>query len=85
MNNSVSLSQIGQVALTVRDMDRSIAFYRDTCGMRFLFRAPNVAFFDCSGIRLMLGQSEKPDEELRGTVIYYRVDDIHQAFERLKS
>lgn len=30
------LGEIGQVA----DVDRAIAFYRDTLGMRFLFRAP---------------------------------------------
>ena len=34
------LSQIGQIAVPVRDVERAIAFYRDVLGMRFLFQAP---------------------------------------------
>jgi methylmalonyl-CoA/ethylmalonyl-CoA epimerase len=78
------LSAIGQIAVTVRDMDRAIAFYRDALGLRFLFRAPNVAFFDCSGIRLMLGLAEPQSAEPTGTVIYFRVPDIDRAFEILQ-
>lgn len=79
-----ALSQLGQVALTVNDLDRAVAFYRDCLGLRFLFRAPNVAFFDCGGVRLMLGQSEQPDARPHGTVLYYRVADLRPAFETLK-
>lgn len=51
-----SLSRIGQIFVKVKDLDRAIAFYRDTLGMTFLLQAPpNMAFFDCGGIRLMLG------------------------------
>ena len=51
-----SLSRIGQIFVNVHDLDRAIAFYRDVLGVRFLFQAPpNMAFFDCDGIRLMLG------------------------------
>jgi methylmalonyl-CoA/ethylmalonyl-CoA epimerase len=82
---TLSLSRIGQIAITVTDMERSVAYYRDVFGMRFLFRAPNVAFFDCDGIRLMLGQSEAPNQKPHGTAIYYRVENIQDAFEGLKS
>ncbi len=80
-----SLTRIGQIAITVSDMERAIAFYRDICGMKFLFKAPNVAFFDCSGIRLMLGLSEKPEQQPSGTVIYYRVEDIEAGFKALQA
>ena len=43
-NSSTALGRIGQIALTVHDMDRAIAFWRDTVGLKFLFQAPNVAF-----------------------------------------
>ena len=54
------LSRIGQIAMTVRDLPRAVAFYRDVLGMRFLFEAPPaMAFFDCGGIRLMLSLPER--------------------------
>ena len=53
-----ALSRIGQIAVTVRDLDRAVAFYRDVLRLPFLFRAPNLAFFDCAGMRLMLGEPE---------------------------
>ena len=40
MSSEFGLSNIGQIAVVVHDLDRAIAFYRDTLGMRFLFRAP---------------------------------------------
>src|SRR4051794_19898484 len=78
------LGQIGQIALTVTDVDRSVAFYRDTLGMRFLFQVPNLAFFDCGGVRLMLGPAEKSGESF-SSVIYFKVDSIQAAFETLSA
>jgi methylmalonyl-CoA/ethylmalonyl-CoA epimerase len=79
------LGRIGQIAVTITDLNRAVEFYRDTLGMRLLFQAPpNLAFFDCGGIRLMLAPAEKPGENL-SSVIYYKVDDIQQAFESLSS
>ncbi len=79
------LSHIGQIAITVRDVGQSIAFYRDVLGMKLLFEASNMGFFDCNGIRLMLGASEKPFEERPNSIIYFRVEDIHEAFRLLSS
>ena len=71
------LRRVGQIAIVVRDLDRAVAFYRDTLGLPFLFQAPpGLAFFDCGGVRLMLTLPEGP-EEARGTsILYYVVDDI---------
>lgn len=79
----VHLSEIGQIALTVRDLARAKDFYQSTLGMQFLFDAGNMAFFQCGSIRLMLGISEEhaPDA---GTVLYYRVEDIHRVHAALK-
>lgn len=79
---SFGLAEIGQVALTVTDVDRAITFYRDTLGMRFLFRTPTLAFFDCAGIRLMLGLPEPNGESFHG-IIYFKVADIQKAVETL--
>ena len=81
---SFGLGQIGQIALTVSDIGRAVTFYRDSLGMRFLFQVPNLAFFDCDGIRLMLSLPEKAAEG-SSSVIYYKVADIQQAFQTLAS
>jgi methylmalonyl-CoA/ethylmalonyl-CoA epimerase len=77
------LDQIGQIAVPVTDIERSIRFYRDNLGMRFLFQAPpGLAFFDLSGIRLMLDGPAKAQAG-NSSVIYYKVDDLQSAFETL--
>ena len=78
------LSQIGQIAIPVTDVERAIKFYRDTLGMRFLFQAPpGLAFFDLSGIRLMLDAPAKAQAG-NGSVIYYKVSDLKAAATTLR-
>ena len=78
------LSQIGQIAVPVSDIERAIAFYRDTLGMRFLFQAPpGLGFFDCDGVRLMLDAPAKAQAENYSSVIYYKVPDLQAAFATL--
>jgi methylmalonyl-CoA/ethylmalonyl-CoA epimerase len=79
------LAVVGQIAIPVTDIDRAIGFYRDTLGMQFLFQAPpGLGFFDCSGVRLLL---DSPAKELAGksSTIYFKVADIHEAFEIMSS
>src|SRR5437879_9033992 len=83
-DTSFGLARIGQIAVTVGNLERAVTFYRDTLGMRLLFQVPNMAFFDCGGIRLMLGPAEKPGEAF-SSVIYYQVDEIQHAIEILSS
>src|ERR1700730_5580280 len=83
-DTSFGLGRIGQIALTVSDIGRSVAFYRDSLGMRFLFQVPSLAFFDCDGIRLMLSLPEKAAAG-SSSVIYYKVADIQQASKTLIS
>jgi predicted enzyme related to lactoylglutathione lyase len=81
-----SLSRIGQIFVNVHDLDRAIAFYREVLGMKFLFQAPpNMAFFDCDGIRLMLGVADRPELNHPASIIYYKVDDIERVYEVFKA
>lgn len=78
------LQGIGQIALTVQDLDRATAFYRDTLGLKYLFTAPpGMAFFDCGGVRLMLARPEGPETDHAASIIYYRVGDIQATHARL--
>lgn len=81
-NRLVKLFRIGQIAINVRDVQRSIKFYRDTLGMEFLFEVPQMGFFNCDGIRLMLSESDAPDAK-SAPVIYYGVDHIHPIYDTL--
>jgi len=81
--NDFQLSEIGQIALPVADLDRAVAFYKAKLGMSHLFSVPSMAFFDCGGIRLMLGLPEQGEANSSGSVIYFKVADIHTAYQIL--
>jgi predicted enzyme related to lactoylglutathione lyase len=81
---SLSLSQIGQIAVNAHDLERAIGFYRDNLGMKHLFTVPpTMAFFDCSGIRLMLSLPDKPEFDHPSSIIYFNVTDIQQTAQTL--
>jgi len=71
---------IGQLHVTVTDMARSVAFYRDVLGLPLLFEVPGqpMAFFDCRGVRLYLGEAESPEFASR-PLIYFRADSAREA------
>jgi len=75
---------VAQIALTVRDVPRATAFYRDTLGLTHLFDAPNMSFFDIGGVRLMLSApSGAAAPGGRGTLVYLKVGDAKDAHAKL--
>jgi methylmalonyl-CoA/ethylmalonyl-CoA epimerase len=81
----MKLARIEQVAIPVRDLARATAFYRDTLGMTLLFEVPpQLAFFDCDGVRLALSTSSDPMYDPPGSIVYYRVPDIDAAHAELE-
>jgi catechol 2,3-dioxygenase-like lactoylglutathione lyase family enzyme len=80
------LGAIGQIHVSVTDMDRSIEFYRDVLGIPFLFRVPEqpMAFFDCGDVRLYLGVPESP-EFRSNPLVYFRVEDADEAYRVLRA
>jgi predicted enzyme related to lactoylglutathione lyase len=76
----LSLSEIGQIALHVDDLDRATNFYRDTLGMQHLFSVPGqFSFFQCGTIRLLLGRPEESEDRSKNALIYFKVADIKAA------
>jgi predicted enzyme related to lactoylglutathione lyase len=74
-----ALQRIHQVSIRISDIDRAVRFYRDTLGLKLLFQAPpQLAFFECGGVRLMLSPAE-PEFDHQGSVLYFAVDDIKTA------
>jgi len=71
MGDPALLGPIGQIALTVQDVERAVTFYRDALGLKHLFSAPpGLAFFEAGG-------------STHSSVLYFRVADIHAAAETL--
>ena len=79
------ITSIGQIAINVKDPARATAFYRDVMGLKFLFNAGTLNFFDCGGIRLMLSLPEKPEFDHPGSILYFKVGDLRATHERMKS
>ena len=80
------LREIGQIAVTVKNLPKAIDFYRNTLGLPFLFEAPpSLASFDCGAIRLMLTTAEKPEFDHPASVIYYKVTNIQESVAVLKA
>lgn len=80
---AVHLDGIGQIALTVADLAEAKRFYGETLGMKFLFDAGKMAFYQCGDTRLMIGLSETPVTPV-GTILYFKVDELEAVCAALK-
>jgi methylmalonyl-CoA/ethylmalonyl-CoA epimerase len=74
------LSDIGQITITVGDMAKATAFYRDVLGLKFLFAAGSaMAFFAAGSVRLMLSTPQGAGEAGKNSILYFKVADIAAA------
>jgi catechol 2,3-dioxygenase-like lactoylglutathione lyase family enzyme len=84
--SEVALNEVGQIALTITDLDKAVAFYRDILGLKHLFSAPpGLAFFAAGNLRLMLSRPEKQDSEKFSSALYFKVAEIEKQHEVLVS
>jgi methylmalonyl-CoA/ethylmalonyl-CoA epimerase len=77
------ITAIGQISIIVQDVERATAFYRDVLGLLLLFTVPGMAFFDCGGVRLMLGRASSPEYDHPSSILYFCVPDINAGHQRL--
>jgi predicted enzyme related to lactoylglutathione lyase len=82
----MALGRLGQVHISVSDMNRSVAFYRDVLGIPLMFEVPGhpMAFFASGDVRLYLGRPEAPQYTSK-CVLYFDVEDIDNEVARLES
>lgn len=74
---SGGVADIGQIAITVGDVARATAFYRDVLGLKFLFGAgPNLAFLAAGSVRIMLTTPQGAGEVGKNSILYFKVTDI---------
>jgi catechol 2,3-dioxygenase-like lactoylglutathione lyase family enzyme len=82
-SGAIAITQIGQIAINVHDTNRAVEFYRDTLGLKLLFTAGHLAFFDCGGVRLMLTPPDRPEFDHPASILYFKVADIQSAHAHL--
>ena len=78
----VLVSSIGQIAITVADLPRAVAFYRDALGLQYLFEASGMAFLNCGAVRVMLTSTPTPQGN---SILYYKTEDIQATAAALES
>jgi methylmalonyl-CoA/ethylmalonyl-CoA epimerase len=79
------IKQVGQIGVPVKDLQRALEFYKEKLDLTLLFHTDTMAFFECSGLRLMLTLPEKEAFAHAGSVMYFQVDDIKAAYQDLSS
>jgi methylmalonyl-CoA/ethylmalonyl-CoA epimerase len=87
-DNSMNLSdaKVAQLMIPVDDFEKGVAFYRDVLGIPFLFAAPpQMAFFNCGGLRLLVGVLPAGQKAQRGSAIYFQIADIKGVHAALKA
>jgi len=86
MSDSMNISGVGQIAIAISDLEESVNFYEKILKLEKLFDVPpNLAFFNCGGVRLMLTTLQGAEEDHKTSVIYYRISEIEAIFEELQS
>lgn len=85
MTSNVGINSVGQIAIAITNIKKSVAFYQDILGLELLFEVPSgMAMFNCGGVRLMLTTLQGREEDHHTSVIYYRVDNIEESAQTIK-
>jgi len=81
----IGITGLGQIQMRAHDVERAASFYQDVLGLKLLFKAPpNLAFFDCGGVRLMIDKPEKAEFDHPGSILYFAVADIQTSHAKMK-
>ena len=68
-----NISEIGQVAITVENIQKSLVFYRDILGLKYLFSpSGHLAFLQCGVTRIMLSTPQGAGEIGKNSILYFK-------------
>jgi methylmalonyl-CoA/ethylmalonyl-CoA epimerase len=77
------IQKVGQIAVPVRNLEQAVNFYKEKLGLTLLFTSNGLAFFECSGLRLLLSVPENEEIAQHSSTIYFQVENINEAYEYL--
>jgi methylmalonyl-CoA/ethylmalonyl-CoA epimerase len=73
--------RFAQIGIQVTDLDRAVAFYRDVLGLKLLFTAGGMVFFQVGEARLMV-EHGRPTPS---TTIYFDDANLESSRQRLEA
>jgi methylmalonyl-CoA/ethylmalonyl-CoA epimerase len=77
----VKLSEIGQIAITVSDVEAALGFYRDALGLNFLFSpSPALAFLGAGSLRIMLSTPQGAGAVGANSTLYFKAQDLNATY-----
>ena len=85
MAASNQLSRITAVMLGVRDLEKSLEFYKEKLGLKVMMQEPGLALLECGGV--VLGLSRGPvnlaPHVAGATDLVFGVNDVRAAYKAL--
>lgn len=78
---NTTIQKVGQIGVPVKDLERALVFYQEKLDLPLLFRTDNLAFFECSGLRLLLSLPEAEEFANSSSVLYFQVNNIKAIYE----
>jgi len=87
MTQQLKVSRITAVMLGVKDVEQSIAFYRDKLGLPVKMQEPQLALLDCGQVTLGLspGHVRIAPQIAGATEVTFHVDNLRSAHKALAS
>ncbi len=84
LNSPTIVNSIGQVSRTVKDIEKSEAWYRDILGLKHLYTYGKLAFFYIDGTRLFLSEAkDHQNEDKVESIIYFQTNHIKESYQLL--
>ena len=82
-----NLPPVSMIMLGVRDLEKSVSFYRDRLGIDVRQRIPGFAFLDSGALTIVLSEPlAKNVSPLAGaTEVIFSVNDVRASYEALKA
>ena len=82
-----NLPPVSMIMLGVRDLEKSVSFYRDRLGIDVRQRIPGFAFLDSGALTIVLSEPlAKNVSPLAGaTEVIFSVNDVRASYEALKN
>lgn len=75
------ITELGQLAITVENVKRSLEFYRDILGLDFIFSpSENLAFLRCGATRIMLATPQGAGEIGKNSIPYFKLSNIEEFY-----
>ena len=82
-----NLPPVSMIMMGVRDLEKSVSFYRDRLGIDVRQRIPGFAFLDSGALTIVLSEPlAKNVSPLAGaTEVIFSVNDVRASYEALKN